>query len=74
MSFSAKIFEKIVKFDTQTLDKAEIVKINGEKISALPPETRKWLKISLPDNRVQKYLRKMENRSKTCSFSCRIKC
>ena len=37
MSFSAKICEKIVKFDTQTLDKAEIVKIDGEKKFSITP-------------------------------------
>ena len=40
-SFSAKFFKKTVKIDAQTLDKAKIVKINGEKILALPPESRK---------------------------------
>ena len=45
--FLSQIFEKIVKFDTETLEKAEIMKIDGKKISALPPETRKWRKTKI---------------------------
>ena len=60
MSFSAKIFEKIVKLKHQTLEKQEIVKIDGKKISALPPETRKWLKTNFSDNPGQNILRQMQ--------------
>ena len=58
--FLSQIFEKIVKFDTETLEKAEIMKIDGKKISALPPETRKWLKTNFSDNHGQNILRQMQ--------------
>ena len=50
MSFSAKILEKFVKLEAQTLKKQETVKNDAEKKLAIPPETRKWRKIKISDN------------------------
>ena len=36
------------------------MKIDGKKISALPPETRKWLKTNFSDNHGQNILRQMQ--------------
>ena len=56
MSFSAKILEKFVKLEAQTLKKQETVKNDAEKKLAIPPETRKWRKIKISDNPGHKYL------------------
>ena len=68
MSFSAKILEKFVKLEAQTLKKQETVKIDGKRISALPPETRKWLKTNFSDNHGQNVLRQMQFLHKKTSF------